>query len=178
MLAWYFDKNLAIEFSSKPLVGTRYPMPSMSDDEIKSIKKYPFINRKELYVELTDIPNNITYTFTIPKGYCWDGATIPRVFWRIIGSSTAPEFLIASLIHDVLCENHNYVDNDRYFADKVFERLLYVAKVPAFQRWLMFHSVDNYQKLCGWRAESEKISEGKSLELVKSEPPSSKWGDK
>lgn len=150
MLTWYYDKNIAIEFSYKPSVGVRYPLPSMSEEQIKSIKQYPFINRKELYVELSNCQSGVTYTFTIPKGYCWDGATIPRIFWRIIGSSTAPEFLIASLIHDVLCENHNYVDNDRYFADKVFERLLYVAKVPAFQRWIMFHSVDLWQKVCNW----------------------------
>ena len=92
----------------------------------------------------------MTYSFTIPKGYCWDGATIPRIFWRLIGSKTDPAFLIASMIHDVLCENHNYVNNDRYFADKVFERLLYVADVPAFNRWIMFHSVDNFQKFCKW----------------------------
>jgi len=150
MLNWYNDDNLAIDFSGKPLVATRYPLPSMSDEEKNSIKKYPFINRKELYVELSDIPSNVTYSFTIPKGYCWDGATIPRMFWRLIGSKTAPEFLIASMIHDVLCENHNYVDNNRYFADKVFERLLYVAGVNPLTRFIMFHSVDNFQKFCKW----------------------------
>lgn len=150
MITWYYDKNIAIEFSSKPFVGSRFPLPSMTKDEIDSIKKYPFINRKELYVELSDCQKGVTYTFTIPKGYCWDGATICRVFWRVIGSPTSPEFLIASLIHDVLCENHAYVDNDRYFADKVLERLLYVAKVPAWKRWIMFHSVETWQKFCNW----------------------------
>lgn len=150
MITWYFDKNLIIEFSSKPSVGTRYPLPSMTDEEKHKVIKYPFINRKDLYVELTDISSNITFTFTVPKGYCWDGATIPRIFWRLIGAKTDPVFLIPSMIHDVLCEHHEYVDNDRYFADKVFERLLYVSGVPAFNRWLMFHSVDLWQKLCGW----------------------------
>lgn len=149
MLNWYKDDNLTIDFSGKPLVATRYPLPSMSDEEKNSIKKYPFINRKELYVELSDISSNITYSFTIPKGYCWDGATIPRMFWRLIGSKTAPEFLIASMIHDVLCENHKYVDNNRYFADKVFERLLYVAGVNPLTRFIMFHSVEGYQKING-----------------------------
>lgn len=129
MITWYFDNIRTIEFSCKPAVGTRYPIPSMTEDEKLSIKKYPFINKKDLYVELTDHTKNRTYTFTIPKGYCWDGATIPRIFWRLIGSKTDPAFLIPSMIHDVLCEHHEYVDNDRYFADKIFERLLYVSGV-------------------------------------------------
>lgn len=153
MITWYYDKNLAIEFSSRPAVGMRYPLPSMSDEEKRRIKKYPFINKKDLYVELTDIPMNIAYTFTIPKNYAYDGATIPRIFWRLIGSKTDPDFLIPSLIHDYLCTHHECVDDRRYFADKVFERLLYVSGVPAFNRWLMFHSVDNWQKLCHWGAE-------------------------
>jgi hypothetical protein len=54
------------------------------------------------------------------------------------------------MVHDVLCENHNYVDNDRYFSTMVFERLLYAEGVGGFKRWLMKHSVDNFQKFCDW----------------------------
>ena len=68
-----------------------------------------------------------------------------------IGSKEDVRFKVASLIHDIFCENKHYVDYDRYFADKVFERLLSVADTCAFNRWLIFHSVDNYQKFCGWR---------------------------
>ena len=150
MLNWYDDQYISINFSGRPCVVPRYPMPSMSKEEIKHIKKYPFVNLKDLQVKLIDYYNQKTYVFDIPKGYYWDGATIPRIFWRIVGSKTDPAFLIASMIHDVLCENHNYVDGDRYFADKVFERLLHVADVNAFTRWLMFHSMDNFQKFCGW----------------------------
>ena len=88
--------------------------------------------------------------FTIDKGYRWDGATIPRFAWRIIGSKTDSKFLIPSMIHDVLCENKNLVNYDRYFADKVFERLLSVSNVSSWRRWLMFHTMDNYQKFQGW----------------------------
>ena len=62
-----------------------------------------------------------TYIFIIEAGYDYDGASIPRLLWRIVGSKESIEFKIAALIHDVLCENHNYVDYDRYFADRVFE---------------------------------------------------------
>ena len=150
MIKWYGDEDMGIFFDILPRVGVRYFLPTMTKTERESVEQYPFINKKELKVALLDRKNQKKYTFTIHKGYCWDGASIPRIFWRLIGSKTDNKFLIPSLIHDVLCENHSYVNNDRYFADKVFERLLRVSEVPAFNRWLMFHSVDNYQKFCGW----------------------------
>mgnify|MGYP002520601590 CR=1 FL=1 len=150
MISWYQDNEIGIFFDKQPNVRMRFALPSMTTLEKNSIDKYPFENKSELEVTLFDRKNFKKYEFTIRKGYCWDGGTIPRLFWRIIGSNTDPEFLIPSLIHDVLCENHSYVDNDRYFADKVFERLLYVSGVPAFKRWLMFHCVDNFQKFCKW----------------------------
>ena len=150
MINWYEDDYIGIKFSENPHPYIRYALPSMTDAEKANIKKYPFINRKDLKVQLDDYFSEKIYTFTIPKGYKWDGASIPRMFWRLIGAKTSPEFLIPSMIHDVLCENHKYVDNDRYFADRVFEKLLNVSGVPAFNRWLMFHSVDNFQKFCKW----------------------------
>lgn len=163
---WYQDEKLGIYFDKIPHVGVRYALPSMTEREKKSVSKYPFINKTDLNVHLYDYATQKDYIFTIKKDYCWDGATIPRFFWRLIGSKTDSKFLIPSMIHDVLCENHAYVDFDRYFADKVFERLLYVSGVLAFNRWLMFHCVDNFQKFCGWlpKAYSRKKSvvEGKN----------------
>lgn len=149
MIEWYKDGDVEIYFSITPHVDMRYSTPWMSKEEKKEIEEKPFINLKKLEVVLKDYYNH-SYNFSIPENYTWDGASIPRMFWRLIGSKTDPRFLIPSLIHDVLCENHKYVNNDRYFADRVFERLLYVSGVPAFNRWLMFHSVDNFQKFCGW----------------------------
>ena len=150
MKSWYEDRDCGIFFSDTPKVAIRYIIPDMTIGEKQSISKYPFINRESLTVTLFDNKKLKKYEFEVPKDYCWDGATIPRLFWDLIGPKTDNKFLIPSMIHDVLCENHHYVNNDRYFADKIFERLLYVSGVPAFKRWLMFHTVDNFQKFCGW----------------------------
>ena len=149
-IMWYEDDELAIGFSDTPHVCVRYILPSSTNEEIKSIKKYPFVNKKTIKVKLFDHIKEEVYTFTIPKGYCYDGATIPKFFWRVIGSSTDNSFLIPALIHDVLCENHHYVNNDREFSSKVFDALLEVAEVPAYKRFLMTYSVDLFQRFCGW----------------------------
>lgn len=150
MIEWYADDELKIIFDKVPDLDVQFVMPWMTDEQIKEINEKPFICEEELRVIIVDEIEQETYEFLIPKGYTWDGATIPRVFWRLIGSKSDNRFLVPSLIHDVLCENHDYIDNQRYLSTIIFERLLYVSKVNAFNRWMIKHSVDNFQKFCGW----------------------------
>lgn len=150
MLEWYSNKFVCIFFDNIPRVAIRYILPSSLKEQKKSIKKYPFINKKLLKVKLTDIKKDKTYSFEIPKYYCYDGASVPRFFWRIIGANTDNKFLIAALVHDVLCENHHYVNNDRKFSTQVFNALLEASDVFPIKRFFMKHSVDFYQKFCDW----------------------------
>lgn len=148
-IVWYEDEEIGILFNKVPDLDIRFPMPWMADEQRKDICKKPFECIEDLNVTLIDKVECTTYEFLIPAGYTWDGATIPRVFWRLIGSKSDNRFLVPSLIHDVLCENHDYIDDNRYFSTIVFERLLYVSNVNAFSRWMMKHSVDNAQKIIG-----------------------------
>jgi len=148
-IIWYKDEEIEIVFDKVPNLTIRFASPWMSKEEVKEINKKPFICNEELRVTLQDKVEQESYEFLIPAHYAWDGATIPRIFWRLIGSKSDNRFLVPSLIHDVLCENHDYIDSDRYFSTVVFERLLYVAGVGGFKRWMMKHSVDNFQKICG-----------------------------
>lgn len=150
MLKWCSNKLVEVFFDDIPRVGIRYILPSETKEIKKSIKKYPFINKKLLKVNLIDVKKSKTYNFEIPKYYCYDGASVPRFFWRIIGANTDNKFLIAALIHDVLCENHHYVDNDRKFSSQVFNVLLEASEVNPMKRFCMKHSVDFYQRFCGW----------------------------
>lgn len=151
MITWFINKDIGIFFDDVPQVGVRYYLPSMSKEEKKSIQKYPFICKKDLSVCLADYRKNKSYNFTIPKGYCYDGASIPRLFWRIVGSNTDNRFLIPALIHDVLCEHHNYVNNDRKFSTNVFNALLEANGINALQRFCMKNSVGFFQTLvCKW----------------------------
>ena len=151
MLEYYSNKKVGIFFSENPHISIRYYIPSMTEEERKSIERYPFINKKNLQDRLVDYKKDKTYNFEIPKGYCYDGASIPRLFWRIIGSNTDNRFLIPALIHDILCENHSFIDNDRKFSTEVFNALLEASDVNAFKRFLMKNSVDCFQKTQKWR---------------------------
>ena len=99
---------------------------------------------------LVDNTKQKKYYFEIPKNYCYDGASVPRFFWRVIGANTDNKFLIAALVHDFLCENHHIVDNDRKFSTQVFNALLEASDVNPLKRFCMKNSVDLYQRFCSW----------------------------
>ena len=69
MLNWYTNKKVKIFFDDIPRVGIRYILPTTQKEVKKSIKKYPFINKKLLRVKLIDNKKNIPYNFEIPKYY-------------------------------------------------------------------------------------------------------------
>ena len=151
MINWYSDRNIGIFFSEIPCVGVRYATPSMAKEEKKAAEKYPFICKRALGVVLQDYEKGKNYQFVIPKGYCYDGASIPRAFWRVIGPSTDNRFLVPALIHDYICEHHNCVSADRSFSTNVFNALLKSSDVNAFKRFCMKNSVGMFQTIfCAW----------------------------
>jgi len=159
LINWYEDKNLIIEFDKLPQVGISYPAPFLTEEENNTIIAKPFYNKEDLAVKICY--QGYIYDFKIKGGYRWDGASVPRICWRIIGSNTQPEFIVGSMLHDVLCENHSYIDNNRYLSTIVLEKCLQVAGVGKLRRWAMKHSVDNWQKFCGW-SKNDKKNENKS----------------
>ncbi len=151
MITWFKDKNVGIFFDDVPLLGIRYSLPSMTKEERKSVERNPFICKRELGVKLADYRKTKTYSFKIPKGYCYDGASIPRLFWRVIGANTDNRFLIPALVHDVLCEHHEYIENDRSFSTNVFNALLISSGIGTVKRFCMKNSVGFFQTIfCMW----------------------------
>lgn len=76
----------------------------------------------------------------IPSGYRWDGASIPRVFNWLIGAKLAPEFALASMVHDHLYE----MLYPKPTADAIFFELLRETKfkdIPPWKEKCMFAAV-------------------------------------
>lgn len=146
---WACDENVLICFDKEPVVQVRVIKPTMNKLERQSVRRYPFVCKKPLKVMIYDHKKFKQYNFEIRENYCFDGATIPRFFWRIIGSNTNNEFLVAALIHDVLCENHQYIDNDRELSSRVFRALLIASGVCEFKSEIMYFFVNSYQWLKG-----------------------------
>ena len=148
---WACDEYVLITFDKEPVVQVRVIKPDMTPIQKKSIAKYPFCCKKPLRVLIYDNKKFRQYNFEIKENYCWDGMTIPRFAWSLIGISREDSRgLVAGLIHDVLCENHNYIDNDRELSSRVFRALLIASGVCELKANIMYSAVDLFQRFCGW----------------------------
>ena len=118
---WDKEKVLAIAFNSYPEFRDRKTW--YKDEKViikdkkgnlitlKGHKKlYPYKLVNEVICQITT--NLRTFKFTIPKGYCWNGADIPSILWVFVGSKDSPEFKVPSLIHDFLLEFKEYILNN------------------------------------------------------------------
>lgn len=74
----------------------------------------------------------------IPRGYRWNGASIPWHLWSIIGGRFEPDRLSASLCHDWLYLVHSV---QRKYADALFNHDLKATGVPDWKRGLMYQGV-------------------------------------
>ena len=74
----------------------------------------------------------------VPENYIVDGASIPRPFWRLIGSPMTGKYRRASVIHDYLCRENT---TPRAWTDKVFLSAMKVGGVPSWKRRAMYWAV-------------------------------------
>ena len=98
------SKEIVLSVNIDPVPDIRIRVIEDSDTEpTKEGKiKYPF----ELFctVTVTITTTFREFSFDVYNGYTWNGADIPKFFYRIIGSRTSNEFLIASMLHDYLLQ--------------------------------------------------------------------------
>ena len=96
--------------------------------------------------------NSIVYTspycnpIHINKGFTWNGANIIRLLWRIIGSQYNPEFLEASLVHDWLCLNKDFIPkHGAKISSDIFRDILVENKVGKIKANIMGTAVYLWQ---------------------------------
>ena len=106
----------------------------------------PFVLLNDVYYLSSKFKDNLPYGIHINKGYNWNGANIPRFLWRLVGSQYNPEFLPASMIHDWLCENKDFIIKDGVkISSDIFKDILILYKVNKFKAWVMASAVRTFQ---------------------------------
>ena len=101
------------------------------------------------YIAHDMLPGGVRVSRSESTGDSWDGASIPRWAWSIMGHPLAADVREASYWHDRLCEGSE-TPEDRMVADAVFLMLLRRANVSRWRRWAMWAAVRFYA-VCIWR---------------------------
>jgi len=74
----------------------------------------------------------------VKAGFIFDGASIPRFFWRIIGHPFSYKLVRAAVIHDVLYATEYF---NRWFADNLFAEMLDFSGVSDLKEKVMYDAV-------------------------------------
>jgi len=80
--------------------------------------------------------------YNILAGFKYDGASIPKVFWSLIGGKFHPDFQLAALLHDYMYA----MKLGRNKADRYFHRLLLKRGVSKIKARLMYLAVSWFGK--------------------------------
>ena len=95
-----------------------------------------------IWVDVTNLPG-VFHSVEIPVGYRFDGASIPRFAWSVIGAPFDPSYCLAACVHDWYCEHSHEIGDyqARVIGDAVFFAVLKKVGVPRWRRIAMYLAV-------------------------------------
>jgi hypothetical protein len=99
---------------------------------IEKISKSEYSLLKDVVVE------SLNYKITVMKGLEFDGASIPKAFWSIVGSPFTGNYTRSALVHDALYMSESL---DRKTCDNIFLDLMRQDGVSLVKRTLMYLAV-------------------------------------
>ena len=114
---------------------------------IRSPRKWQgevYILEQDFSVELSD-----DHVYTAPAGMVFDGASIPRFFWRVIGNPFGGRYRHAAAIHDALYKQQALIDHipvsiafiSKKDADNIFLEMMKADGVNWLKRKTMYDAV-------------------------------------
>lgn len=150
MIVWCDKENLIITSDIAPQTTVCKPLPSDDEETRKYKKKFPYLNKKRVLFDVTYFDKQ--YCILIDKGFRWNGT-------NCLGLQHNPKLLDASCFHDLLCNKHYLIDNDRQLSSLIFREMGIASGVWKPFMYGAYHAVDNYQKVWGKDLQGRKWSE-------------------
>ena len=99
---------------------------------------------ENVFVLLEDVTvESMGRRITVKAGFDFDGASIPKAFWSVVGNPLTGKYRIAALVHDVLYASEKF---PRELADEVFLDLMKQHGVGYVKRYTMYGAV----RSAGW----------------------------
>lgn len=149
-IVWCDKPELKITSDIAPCTTVCKPLPSDSDEVKEYKKKFPYLNKKRVLFDVTYLGTQ--YCFVIEKGFRWNGT-------NCLFLQHYPKLLDASCVHDLLCNKHDLIDNDRQLSSMIFREIGIASGVWEPFMWGAYHCVDNFQKIRGKDLDGRKWNE-------------------
>jgi len=93
----------------------------------------------QTYILLEDISvDSLGYHITVKQGFDYDSASIPQIFWSLIGSPFTGNYTVPALIHDALYASERL---EIKLCDNIFLDLMKQYKVGYFKRYAIYYAV-------------------------------------
>lgn len=150
MIVWCDKPELKITSDIAPITGVCTPLPSDSKATKDYKKKFPYINKKRVLFDINYLGTQ--YCFVVEKGFRWNGT-------NCLFLQHYPKLLDASMVHDLLCNKHELVNNDRQLSSMIFREIGISSGVNKAFMHVAYHAVDNFQKVWGKDLNGKKWKE-------------------
>lgn len=119
----------------------------------------PYRESGKLYMLVQDYKIDLTpygynLILTIPQGFVYDGASVPRFLWSIVGLGIDGLHRAAALVHDYLYENQGRISGigaygfafTRKQSDVLFRDMMRRDKIANHRVWLAYKGVRLFGK--------------------------------
>ena len=196
------EKISKVIFNVTPQVRVRVIEFEDADEKKKEKRRFPFKLDNDVivtvcidggcwYNELSNIQTeprefgeivekqDTRFSFKISQNYIWNGADIPRFFWRFVGSKTDNAFLTASMVHDFMLENKEFLMKEvlqnklstkayRRLTSLIFRQILKQTGIKTIKANVMSWCVQVYQSTFNakeWRNPPKHKLKGVSLRV-------------
>lgn len=131
--------------SNDPHIHTRSILFDENETIIDDKNKKQFVTCRDATLTIIYKDNTKIKLFA-PKGYKFDGATIPFG----IGKGNM-KLLIPALFHDIMCDNKATINYNRKQASLIFKECLIECDVNKFIAHCMYMAVEAFQIVfCDW----------------------------
>lgn len=100
-------------------------------------KRWKLIESFSYYVGKQSGLNNHGIIIEVPKGFVTDFASIPKIFWSILGHPMG-KYAAAAVLHDFMYFLKTF---SRKISDQIFENAMKILKVPKWKRKIIYYAV-------------------------------------
>jgi len=106
----------------------------------------------------------VYYHIEIRQGFIFDGASIPRIAWRVVGHPYQMPLLVCALLHDILYASEFFTQSE---CDWIFLELMDKVGINWFKRNTIWSAVKLFGGFVWLKHTKYSINKAKSYMTVK-----------